>query len=210
MHSAALNNWHAVCAIFTSFSLISEKILMEWKQKTESNLQKFYKAHQDLFTPMGKQHLVDLLKDLASPCIPVIGPFRSAIALVNNEFPQDRFTDEIINTQKMKKLGEIFLKLRRLQQHVHNFTPLHVIRDYLRRPREVRKLVKSVVVTNSKTSTLDGVGGVLLDVMLRDMVFKWKVRCLLDHVMEGENNSTGYLELELPPPPPPPLISVEP
>jgi hypothetical protein len=61
-------------------------------------------------------------------------------------------TPEIINIDKNKKMGEIIVRLQRLQKMTYNFIPVPAIQGYLMRSREVSQLVCGLGANSTNVS----------------------------------------------------------
>eukprot|EP01127_Copromyxa_protea_P000196 TRINITY_DN10185_c0_g1_i1.p1 TRINITY_DN10185_c0_g1~~TRINITY_DN10185_c0_g1_i1.p1 ORF type:complete len:1047 (-),score=228.31 TRINITY_DN10185_c0_g1_i1:56-2896(-) len=181
-HSSVYNNWHAAFAIINAFNVTyTSQLKMDWKKVTNPIAMKFYFDHRDIFSPSQKKELGELLKNLVYPCVPIVSPYVGAIELIQKANPQDMLTPQIINIDKNKKIGEIIVRLQRLQKVTYNFVPVPAIQGYLLRSREVSQLVCGLGSNSSSTANAS-----IFEVILNDPEFKTEIQGIVKEVLEEE------------------------
>jgi hypothetical protein len=180
-----LSNYHAVCGIFNALNLVSDNIKDAWNElDTSSSQVSFYTEKKDLFSEYGKQQLNDLLKSLQPPCVPVIRPFVGEIELLHQQHPQHKFTEDIINVGKIRKIGKVIMEVKKLHKPAYSLEEVPVIQEYLQRPRslwEVVRCLKESYVTERKDER-----SILLDMILRNSNFKTTLSSIVSEVITSE------------------------
>lgn len=178
-----LSNWHAVCGIFNAINLVFDNIKDTWAE-LESSLQSFYTEKKDYFSESGKQQLNEILKNLQPPCVPVIRPFLGEIEILHQQNPQNNFSPDIINVDKLRKMGKIIMEIKKLHKPPYSLNEVPVIKEYLMRPRslwEVVRCIKESYVTERKDER-----SILLDMILRNSNFKTTLGSIVSEVVSNE------------------------
>jgi hypothetical protein len=106
---------------------------------------------------------------MSPPCVPYVSFYRSSVATALQESAVIE-SKGFLNTHKMSRLGDIALNFVALQKCAYPFTEVKVIqvstlnlvgaqtfKDFLRKPREIKTLVRTTNL--SKASTVGGAKG---------------------------------------------------
>lgn len=102
----------------------------------------------------------------------------------------------------MTKLGEVALKFKEAQEQSFPYTEVKIIQvclqlipislttqDYLKKPRDLSGLIRNLTSISNKSSAIGGVRAVLLDIVLRDQVFKDSVSTYVKELISTETKN---------------------
>lgn len=127
MHCQKLQNWHAVNAFITAFNRII--IINEWDQ-IKPEVSAFYKDFKNL-NSRRTEELAQIHKTLYSPCVPILRYFTESVQAIHGSHAKNMLTDQIVNIEKMKLLGDVVLEVKRMQSVTYNLVPINSMREYI-------------------------------------------------------------------------------